>query len=779
MNQMSKLISEKKIILKPLKSLNKSEQNINQFKDESISYTPINNNFKNNHLLISNDNNNITIDYLKHFSPINRPPISLPPIQTNFQKPSNSHKKTMNKKNKIPKKLKYEAENSKINNNLKLNAYIKSERKSEENKINFNTIDINNIKKRDNFYSSLFSNYKQNNNINGNDNFIFINRLNKKKLNNIKNFYSPNNSNIIPKIIFENKEENLSLINNNKNKKNIINEIIKEKIENQKEKNFSLPAINNNNISKFKSSDDDINNKIKDEKENNIITVKEENKNNTKEIDYANIDNIDTSINFLKDLTTDKNNTFINFLILIQTHLDIGIFFDSLQFNNNINSFLKKKQKNDINIIAISNFKLIQLKELLNTYFNTLTNIYTNNPINDINDSFLIDSFFLFPLINKIFHKCLKIQICLFSIILITLNQLTEYEINLLIKNYLIQLFKQISIPILIIYDNFIKEEINLKYPDIFTNHLKSEFNDNFKKLFQLKKFPIKNNCNTNTKLIEQISKDLDKCIHSLQYYSNINIKNSDIKIFADSLNQMLNSIDTKTLNQFAIIFLDSLIYSQLEQNHKKINIDSNSVSSIIKDYAPYLPDINPKYKYTLVLDMDETLVHFFFTKNIGMFFIRPYCLEFLNQLNEFYEIITFTAGTKEYAEYILNILDPNNEKIKYRLYRQHVTILGSNVYKDLSKLGRDLNKVIIIDNMKENFKMQPNNGLYVKTWINDINDYQLKDLLKLLKDIVLLNVPDVRPIIQKINEKNNKENNLINPYYNINVENIINEIKL
>ena len=150
---MSKLISEKKIILKPLKSLNKSEQNINQFKDESISYTPINNNFTNNHLLISNNNNNLTIDYLKHFSPINRPPISLPPIQTNFQKPSISHKKTLNKKNKKPKKLNYEVENSKINNNLNLNAYIKSERKSEENKINFNTIDINKIKKRDNFYS--------------------------------------------------------------------------------------------------------------------------------------------------------------------------------------------------------------------------------------------------------------------------------------------------------------------------------------------------------------------------------------------------------------------------------------------------------------------------------------------------------------------------------------------------------------------------------------------------------------------------------------------------
>ena len=171
---------------------------------------------------------------------------------------------------------------------------------------------------------------------------------------------------------------------------------------------------------------------------------------------------------------------------------------------------------------------------------------------------------------------------------------------------------------------------------------------------------------------------------------------------------------------------------------------------------------------------MDETLVHFFFTKNIGMFFIRPYCFEFLNQLKELYEIVTFTAGTKEYADHILNMLDPNNELIQYRLYRQHVTIFGCDVYKDLKKLGRDLSKVIIIDNMKDNFKMQPNNGLYVKTWINDINDYQFKDLLKILKDIALLNVIDVRKIIEKINAKINKENNLINPYYNINIEKLI-----
>ena len=385
----------------------------------------------------------------------------------------------------------------------------------------------------------------------------------------------------------------------------------------------------------------------------------------------------------------------------------------------------------------------------------------------------------MFPIINNIFHKSLKIQICLYSTILISLNQLTEYEINMLIKNYLTHLIKQVSFPLLIIYENFIKDEINLKYQELLSKYLKPEFNSNFEKLFQEKKVQRKNNCSSNTHLVQQISKDLDKCIYSLQYYTTVNIKNSDIKIFGDCLNQIINSIDIKTLNQFVLIFLESIIYSELEENRKKVKQVNSQISILnnIRDYAPFLPEINQKFKYTLVLDMDETLVHFFFTKNLGMFFIRPYCFEFLNQLKEFYEIITFTAGTKEYADHILNLLDPGNEIIKYRLYRQHVTILGCSVYKDLTKLGRDLSKVIIIDNMKDNFKMQPNNGLYVKTWISDINDYQFKDLLKILKDIVLLKVIDVRPIIQKINEKINKENNLINPYYNIKLETIINEI--
>ena len=69
---------------------------------------------------------------------------------------------------------------------------------------------------------------------------------------------------------------------------------------------------------------------------------------------------------------------------------------------------------------------------------------------------------------------------------------------------------------------------------------------------------------------------------------------------------------------------------------------------------------------------------------------------------------------------------------------------------------------------------MQPNNGIFIKTWTNDINDVQLKDLLVILKDIVSLKVNDVRTIIQKMNDEIKLGRNIIRPYGNINVAKLI-----
>jgi TFIIF-interacting CTD phosphatase-like protein len=53
---------------------------------------------------------------------------------------------------------------------------------------------------------------------------------------------------------------------------------------------------------------------------------------------------------------------------------------------------------------------------------------------------------------------------------------------------------------------------------------------------------------------------------------------------------------------------------------------------------------------------------------------------------------------------------------------------------KDLSKLGRPLNKTIIVDNVAENFSLQPDNGIFIKSWFEDPSDTALLELAPLLK---------------------------------------------
>ena len=176
---------------------------------------------------------------------------------------------------------------------------------------------------------------------------------------------------------------------------------------------------------------------------------------------------------------------------------------------------------------------------------------------------------------------------------------------------------------------------------------------------------------------------------------------------------------------------------------------------------------------YTLVLDLDETLVHFFYTTSGGTFLIRPYCLQFLEEMGKIFEIVIFTAALKDYADSILDVLDPNKILINYRLYRHHTSLSGITFCKDLSKIGRDLSRVLIVDNLADNFKLQPNNGIQIYTWIDDMKDTQLNDLGKMLKILIAKKPMDLRPIIKKFNEDVNKKlrNNMnINPFKSVDI---------
>ena len=63
--------------------------------------------------------------------------------------------------------------------------------------------------------------------------------------------------------------------------------------------------------------------------------------------------------------------------------------------------------------------------------------------------------------------------------------------------------------------------------------------------------------------------------------------------------------------------------------------------------------------------------------------------------------------------------------------------------------MGRDIKKTIIIDNIAENFEMQPENGIQILSWYNDAKDVELQKLEPILKSVVRQGVSDVRDFIK------------------------------
>ena len=98
-----------------------------------------------------------------------------------------------------------------------------------------------------------------------------------------------------------------------------------------------------------------------------------------------------------------------------------------------------------------------------------------------------------------------------------------------------------------------------------------------------------------------------------------------------------------------------------------------------------------------------------------------------------------FTEASEAYAKLMMEAFSNKYNKIlfDYKLYRQHTIIIGQDFIKDLSRIGRPLDKTIIIDNIAQNFKMQKKNGILIKPFLGeDQNDQALIDLIPILVNI-------------------------------------------
>lgn len=139
--------------------------------------------------------------------------------------------------------------------------------------------------------------------------------------------------------------------------------------------------------------------------------------------------------------------------------------------------------------------------------------------------------------------------------------------------------------------------------------------------------------------------------------------------------------------------------------------------------------DASAKHQKTLILDLDETLIHSMSkggrssghmvevrlnTASLGMgnapggaaqhpilYWVnkRPFCDEFLRRICKWFNLVIFTASVQEYADPVIDWLEAERKYFSARYYRQHCTYRQGAYIKDLSSVEPDLSKVMILDN--------------------------------------------------------------------------------
>lgn len=195
-----------------------------------------------------------------------------------------------------------------------------------------------------------------------------------------------------------------------------------------------------------------------------------------------------------------------------------------------------------------------------------------------------------------------------------------------------------------------------------------------------------------------------------------------------------------------------------------------------------------------VVLDMDECLIHFrmqdemenqvvtaqenskpqdpnVITIDENEVLLRPGLVKFLKYVTTTFKTHIFTAGTKDYADTILDqlcLLIGNESAFCKRWYRNDCDtidimdpIMGffiDSVYvKPLGKVAewhgrdsKDLRRIVHIDDQPKNFLLNHGNGIRVSEWRGtDPDDKVLENVTKVLERINSQNFGDVRPHLQ------------------------------
>ena len=405
--------------------------------------------------------------------------------------------------------------------------------------------------------------------------------------------------------------------------------------------------------------------------------------------------------------------------------------------NNNYNNINKSNKDSFVNIEdlllleekyvdIINNIKSSNISnecfEFLNFYFNS-----------SLSNSF--ENYFKNPQSKNIVHM---------SLIYVIYNIIFSYNISFdenffLCEDILTNIFKFHHNSYLIICEYIYSKISSSVIGNLWVERLSKIIKDKLVHLDLNNKDYLQYTMNFSNSTIPSSILELNFYNISIEKYIRVLLKNySNDKLSPDFFKNYknINIITTEELN----LFFRKKVFRILNKNASIFYGDKSFIG--YEQEKVYLEE-NKSKKFTLILDLDETLISFKINPkepSNGLLRFRPGLDLFLEKMKNYYELIVFTSATEKYADIIINEIENKQKYFDYRLYRKHTVMYNGDLVKDLSKLGRDLSKIIIVDNIPQNFRFQKENGIFIKAfWGEDKMDialYNLGDILeKIAKD--------------------------------------------
>ena len=400
--------------------------------------------------------------------------------------------------------------------------------------------------------------------------------------------------------------------------------------------------------------------------------------------------------NFFKD----------NNKLIIESSINLFLLFISIIYNLSTNNFLFNDIISTINNILSYlkiNFALyikqIQIYYGVNivtknyTYFQPFNNFLNNNNINDIEEEDDIT--------YKIYQNC----------------KIMTNEIKIIMKYY----------------EKIDKNYYNF-YIKIFNNISIQNENDLLNYLFN-----ISTKVNNNASNIITVNKNNST--------KNINNINNITKDFNEYTNQKLKKHKTNiNFGYFSPYKKEKLSFKTPDKMYLKSPMKAikNEIKNKIE--IPYIKTPSDK-KYTLVLDLNKTLA-FYNKENISL---RNGLFSFLSMIKPYYELISFSCEPNDISENIIKEIETQKKYFDYNFTRQHSILYDNTLVKDISLIGRDISKIIIVDDDENRFKLNKENGIKIGVYNgNNKTDNVLFELKKILILIYKKNYEDVRIAIKE-----------------------------